>query len=287
MGAVTEPGYSYAPPAAPPPGRRRMLTWVVVAWIVVLTGLSVWSVRHDPPTVPEQRTLTQALPELQQAVGAVVAAAGGEGRALVLGELRLDETCRVTPVRQGVDAGRDVTVYVRDGEEHGALDALSADLPEAYAARVSTGRGDTRFTLHADAGNFIGIDAQGAAGSRALTVHVSTGCRPAPSGGVHPTEPSPGQSPQFVVPALSALHVATVPAVTTQTATCPHGDIATTFVYGDLPAPANVGAALQPLASGGAVLYADQDTWTFESGAESLTAFKSGDSLRLTATRGC
>ena len=72
-----------------------------VAWGVVVAGVAVWSVGHSPATVPEQRTIGQAMPELQQAAGVVYAAASGPGRAVVLGGLQVATGCRVTPVRHG------------------------------------------------------------------------------------------------------------------------------------------------------------------------------------------
>src|SRR4051812_34529805 len=102
MAAVTGSKPSHPPPTAARAGRRRWLTAGAVVWIVVVAALSVWSVRHDPATVEEQRDMAQALPELQRAVGVVFAAADGSGQGVVLGDLALHRSCRITPVRHGL-----------------------------------------------------------------------------------------------------------------------------------------------------------------------------------------
>jgi hypothetical protein len=220
MAAVTEPVYRFPPPDAPGRRRRRRLVRVaLIAWILMVAGLAWWSVRHDPATVADQRDLGLALPQLQRASGVVVAAAGGAGRAVVVGELRLTQACQVTPVRAGVNAARDVTVYVPDSEAHGALDAVAAGLPADYRAVVSTGRAGTTFSLHADAGQFIGIDARARAGDQALTLRVSTGCRPLPAGRLERADPPAGDPPAALTSVLTALHAAPPGPATTGPAT--------------------------------------------------------------------
>jgi hypothetical protein len=163
MAAVTLPGYDYAaPPAAsaPPKRRRWWLVGLVVVWILVVAGLGVWSVRNDPPTVPEQRDIAQALPVLDRATGALFAAAtAGTDRAVVLGELRIARDCTITPVRQGAEATRDVTVHVAADRALTVLEEIAAALPGDYRAEAGDSSGGRRVGLHADAGGFVGIDA--------------------------------------------------------------------------------------------------------------------------------
>lgn len=203
MAAVTGPGSGFPPPVQG--RRRRVLVGVAVAWGVVLAGLAVWSVGHSPATVPEQRTIGQAVPELQQAAGVVFAAAAGPGRAVVLGGLQVASGCRVTPVRHGDSASRDVTVYVRAGEQRGDIETIAAALPARYQVEVTPSRGGTQFTLHADAGNFIGIDMDATVGDSALTLRVSSGCRPVGAGGVDRADPGAGPAPGVLGTALAAL----------------------------------------------------------------------------------
>nr|BFE67499.1 hypothetical protein GCM10020092_008000 [Actinoplanes digitatis] len=120
------PGYQYPPPpAAERPKRRWWLTAIVVAWALALAGFGVWSVRHDPPTVAEQRDIAEALPVLQRATGAVFAAADAPDRVVTLGPVEFDKGCALTPVWAGVEASRDITVRVRPGEAPAALEAIA------------------------------------------------------------------------------------------------------------------------------------------------------------------
>jgi hypothetical protein len=245
MAAVTGPEFSFPPPAVPRSGaRRRWLIGIVVAWIVVVATLAYWSVDHDPATVPEQRTIAQALPDLRRAAGVVFAAATGPERAVVLGELELTTDCRLTPVRRGVKAVRDVTVYGRTAAERTDLEEISAALPAPYRSYVAIGKGGTRFTLHADAGDFIGIDAEAAVGARVLTLRLSTDCRPGTATDPGRADPEAGPAPAALGGALRALGVST-PAVgdsvEKQTITCPGGAVAGTYTDGCRPHPVRPG----------------------------------------------
>ncbi|MET0422797.1 MAG: hypothetical protein ABW046_02910, partial [Actinoplanes sp.] len=192
---MTGPRSSPPPASGRWPRRRIWLASLVGAWIVVVAGLGVWSVRHEPATVPEQRNISQAVPELQKAAGVTLAAAGGPGRAVVLEDLRYAEDCDVTPVRTGVIATRDVTLQVAEGGARAALDAVAAALPERYQALVAGGRGGTRFSLHAVAGNFLVIDSSADAGTRVLRLRLSTGCRPLGDETTDPEGPAAGAVP--------------------------------------------------------------------------------------------
>jgi hypothetical protein len=324
MAAVTEPGYSPPPPAAPPrpAGRRRVFIGAVVAWIVILVGLAVWSVRHDPPTVPEQRDIQQALPELQRAVGVVFAAASGPGRAAVLGDLQAAQDCRITPVRAGILAVRDVTVHVRAGEARAAVDAIAAALPKNYRATVSAGRGGTRFALHADAGEFIGIDASSDAGAQVLTLRASTDCRPLGSGPLDRSDPAAGPPPAVLDATLRALGAPgvagragspaggslsggpSVPAVSgapagaagqggtgegvvVRAVACPGGGTAASYLVQGVAAPADLGRSLRSVVSGASVIRADPAVWAYRTGNDSVVIEVDARRLSVTASTSC
>ncbi len=293
MAAVTEPVGSI-----PPPGKRRrprVLLWVVVAWGVVVAGVAVWSVGHSPATVPEQRTIGQAMPELQQAAGAAFAAAAGPGRAVVLGELQVASGCRVTPVRRGDSVTRDVTVYVRAGEQGGDIAAIAAALPARYQVELTPSRGGTQFTLHADAGNFIGIDMTATVGDAALTLRVSTGCRPIGDGGVNRADPSAGPAPAALGAALTALdapETATRPGsggagVTVQSVRCPAGGTAGTYTIDGVATPKDWAQRLGRVASGAAVVRSDTGRWAYRTGNDSVVVVNGGPSLRISASTAC
>src|SRR5687768_349061 len=72
MAAVTGPVFGYSGPPAESDGARRRRWWLgglVAVWVLVLGGLAFWSADTGPPTVPEQRDISQAVPELEKAAG--------------------------------------------------------------------------------------------------------------------------------------------------------------------------------------------------------------------------
>nr|WP_296068305.1 hypothetical protein [uncultured Actinoplanes sp.] len=282
MGAGTD----YVPSAEPDrPRRRGWVIAVVALWIVVVAGLAFWSVGHERATVPEQRDINQAVPDVQRAAGVVFAASGGPGRAVTLGELTISTNCRVTPVRAGVAATRDISLQVRAGEARAALEAIATALPANYRADVAVGRGGTRFSLHADAGNFVAIDSDSDAGARDLTVRVSSGCRPhgpqAPPSG----DPSPIPSPPPVLDAvLRALNSSGKPDV--RTITCPDGGTAGTYVVEDIPAPADLPGRLRFLGVTD-VVRDDDDVRAYRTGTDSVVVTPEENRLRVAVSTAC
>jgi hypothetical protein len=267
--------------------RRRMLVAVVVAWGVVVAGLAAWAIGHDPATVPEQRTIGQALPAFRAAVGSVFAAAGGPGRAVVLDELRVQTGCRVTPVRHGVALTRDVTVYVRAGDQRGDIEVIAAALPAGYRAQVTSSEGGTRFGLHADAGSFIAVDLQADVGDAALTVEVSSGCRPVGDAGVDRSDPGAGPAPTALGAVLTLLGAPGATGVTTQGVSCPGGATAGTYTVGGVKAPGDWRKRLGSVASGTAVVRADPTRWAYRAGDVSVVVVSDGTGLRISVTGSC
>ncbi|WP_373688928.1 hypothetical protein [Verrucosispora sioxanthis] len=86
----------------PPAAGSRLPRWLIAAtalWAVLLAGLTWMSSAEDPPTVREQRTLSQAGPVVDGAIGELVAAAGGGVPALSPPEV--DRGCRISPFADG------------------------------------------------------------------------------------------------------------------------------------------------------------------------------------------
>jgi hypothetical protein len=254
---------------------------------VVLVVLAVWSVRHDPPSVPEQRDITRALPFLERGAGAMVAAADGDGRAVVLEDVDFDRGCRITPVRLGVQASREVTVYVRADQAPAALDAIAGALPAGFHARVRHSPTGMRHDLYADAGGFVAIDATAGFGDTVLTLRASTGCRPGAAGvDLSPTDPSAGGTPDAFLTALSALGGGPAGAAGRE-APCPSGGVARTVMSGDLPAPPDLGRALEGVVATTAVVEADPRLWAYRDGGVSVVVTEADGRVRVFATTGC
>jgi hypothetical protein len=289
-GGVTVPGYPWAaPPAAPPsppaPPRRWWLIGTVAAWALILGIVAIWSAAHDPPTVPEQRTVAEALPVLQRATGAVLAAAAGPGRAVVLGRTKLADGCRITPVRDGVEATRDVTMYVQAGQARPALDAVAKGLPAGYRARVARIGSGARVGLQADAGSYVAVYADTLANAQVVTVEVATGCRPPAGTALDLGEPQTGAPPIGFTAALRALGVAGE--TTTTAVRCPGGGVAATYTVERGSAPADVGRSLQPALGGATVVRADPDGWAYRTGSDSVVVLRDGTALHVSATTPC
>jgi hypothetical protein len=258
---------------------------VVVAWIVAVVALGVWSVRRDRATVPEQRDIRAGVADLQRTSGVLFAAALGDGRVAVLGALDLEQGCRITPVRSGTLASRDVTLYVREGDARTVLDAVAAGLPSGYAARVADVRGGTRLGLHADAGNFIGIDGTAQASAKVLTLRVSTGCRP-DNGSVDRSDPAAGAAPAVLGKVLDGLGASTG-ARSVQAVACPDGGVAATYFVDDVAMPRDLSGRLRKISAGAQLVRDDASAWAFGSGNESVAVVPDEQKLRISVSVGC
>ncbi|MFG1605700.1 hypothetical protein [Actinoplanes sp. NPDC049265] len=274
------------PPTEQPRVRRPGLIAVVVAWILVVAGLGLWSVWHDPPTVPEQRDIAAAMPVLQEAAGAVFAAASdGRDRAAEIDDVRVRRGCRVTPVRSGVEATRTVTVYVRGDGALPVLEAIAAALPAGYHARADASTTGRRVGLEADAGGYVAIDARAEASSQVVPIEVSTGCRP--DGDLELESPSLVKPPAQLVAALRALGQDEAAAAGSSTVSCPSGGSGRTYTVDGVPPPRDLGVALQPVVGGASVVRAEPSGWAYLIDGVAVAVVKQGSTLRLSVTEPC
>ncbi|WIM96132.1 hypothetical protein ACTOB_008293 [Actinoplanes oblitus] len=270
------------------PGRKRRRRWpaaVVAGWIVVLAGISWWSVRHDPATVPEQQDLGEAMPALRAATGTLLAAAGDGPWAVRLGAPRA-ETCELTPVRDGTDAGQDIFLYVPEGQARTALNEVAAALPERYRAAVVPTRAGTRLSLLADAGAFIAIEAQAQAADQVLTLSVDTGCRPGKPDrtgtSAAPVAPA-GAVPALLGETVAALGGVAGSGVSVQEIGCPAGGTAATYraaAGASGGRPRGVPDGVTPVWSGAA-------GWAYRKGPASVVVDASGERLQVSVTTPC
>ncbi|GIM93577.1 hypothetical protein Ato02nite_053700 [Paractinoplanes toevensis] len=249
----------------------------------MLGGLSVWSVGHEKASVPEQRDIADAVPELQQAAGVLITAADGDGRALVLGGLELIGNCRITPLRSGVVAARDLTVYVPEGAARTALEAIADGLPPGYRAELASDKGGTRLGFHADAGNFIGIDGKAEATAKVLTLRLSSGCRPDSDRIPGETDPDAGAPPAAFQAVLAALGGGTA-APEVQAVNRPDGGVAASWSV-ELDEPADLAGRLRTVSAGAALLRSDASAWAYRAGDTSVVVVPDGKNVRVTATQ--
>lgn len=190
-------------PPAPASRRRRLVTVLVVAWVLALVGAGVWYSFHGSPTVREQTTIASAQPRVDEAVGRVLAAAG-TGPVPAVSGYEKTEDCRVTPVRAGARYERSVRLYTRVGGERALLGRIAAGLPGGYQAKLH------RDSLVADAGYYVAV--VGAVEQPGVVqVIASTGCRPlghAPA--IDPAGEPPAADRAAIDQVLHALGVGTV-----------------------------------------------------------------------------
>ncbi|WP_030490113.1 hypothetical protein [Micromonospora chokoriensis] len=279
-GAVQTGWASPAGPAAPAPARsrRRWLLVATTAWAVLLAGLTWTSARNDPPTVREQRSLDQAGPVVDRAVGELARAAGAAG-LLELGPARIASGCRVTPFADGARLRREVGVLAPAGDEQAVLAGIAERLPASWRAGVGRGLGGPE--LRADAGEFVAVEGRPTVDGR-LRLIVDTGCRPVGDGYPPTSATAAGPETAALTAALRALDRPDA-APELVTAPCPGGGLARTVRSSVGPGPA---AALAPLA-GNAPLLDQPPVYAYRAGDVTVLAEISPDATRLAATVGC
>ncbi|TCB99081.1 hypothetical protein E0H26_06660 [Micromonospora zingiberis] len=285
MSSAAQPGY--APPSGPQPPEpgRRWPRWLVVstvAWAVLLAGLTWYSARNDPPTVREQRSMAQAAPRVNGAVGELVAAASGTVYALLPEEF--EQGCRVTPFSEGAILRRHVELAVPPGEERAALERVADGLPPAWRAGVRLTPEGPR--LRADAGEFVAVQGRSVADGR-IRLTVETGCRPndADSVTLLPLY-SPGVESTALNDALTALGAPLAQAETVMQVSCPGGAVARTVRVTAGPATTSPQAALAPLA-GGTPAVATPELYAYRRDGVSVLVEVNPDGMVLSATTGC
>jgi hypothetical protein len=205
-----------------------------VAWALVLGVIAYASVDRDAPTVRDQRSIGEARPIVDRAVGEVAKAAGSDVVLHISGyEVRDD--CRITPVRPGRTLERDVTIYTREADGPALLDRIAERLPEGYAARARHAKG--RDTLRADAGEFVAVSG-GVTAPGVVILTVDTGCRPPAD---LPAAPQPTAEDRETAGQVLAALGGTVSEVSVASAPCPGGGTVRTVEIrgepGDPPRP--------------------------------------------------
>jgi hypothetical protein len=278
----------YAPSTGPdePAPKRRPARWLLaatVAWAVLLAGLTWMSVRRDPPTVREQRTLTEAGPVVDRAVGELVAAVGDRG-AVALVPDRIQRGCRVTPLMDGAELERAVDVLVPGAGGRELLAGIADRLPADWRAGVRVTTEGPR--LRADAGDFVSVEGA-VTGDGRVRLTAGTGCRPEGSGYRPPTAPA-GPEADALALALRALGGPAAPPPDLLAAPCPAGgDRQARTVRTTIDAlAASPATALAPLAAGATVV--DTPTvYAYRRDAVAVVIDRTGDRVVATATTRC
>ncbi|TDC31395.1 hypothetical protein, partial [Micromonospora sp. KC213] len=280
----------WAPPSGPPEptprrGWPRWLLAVTVLWAVLLGALTWWSVRTDPPTVREQRSIGQAAPVVERAVGELVTAIGDGAWALAA--TRYEPGCRVTPMADGATLIGGVTVFVPEGGERALLERVADRLPASWRAGVRAGSAGPR--LRADAGEFVAVEGR-TAGAGRIEFEADTGCRPVDRPYQAPALGAGGPPLDAVTEAARALGRSAPTSGESLSVACPAGGRATTTVVTAGPAPVDL-AGLRPLAAlssaHSAVLLDAPEVYAYRRGPMVVLADATGEELRLAASTPC
>ncbi|SCL63363.1 hypothetical protein GA0070606_3781 [Micromonospora citrea] len=283
MNGVVEAGQAPSTGPGRPASPRRWLPWLLagtVAWAVLLAALTWTSVRDDPPTVREQRTLTEAGPVVDRAVGELFAAAGDTA---VPTPPEVERGCRVTPFAEGATLTRGVDVFVPVGSERELLERVADRLPGSWRAGVRV-TSDDGPRLRADAGEFVTVSGRVDADGR-VRLTADTGCRPVGDGYVAPAVGADGGQAEALAGALRALGAPAGPAPALLGAPCPAGGAVRTARAAAVAAPASPAAVLAPVA--GVPLLDTAHAYAYRRGDVVVVADLSGDSVVVSATTGC
>ncbi|MEV6814546.1 hypothetical protein [Micromonospora sp. NPDC051296] len=253
-----------------------------MAWAVLLAGLTWMSARNDRPTVREQRTLVQAVPVVDGAIGELVAAASGAVPALVPPEV--DRGCRITPFAEGATLKRQVELAVPGGEERALLEGIADRLPPAWRAGVRVTSEGPR--LRADAGEFVTVQGRPVADGR-VRLTVDTGCRLTGNDDYLASGPgAAGAEVQALTEALRALGASATDPEVLVTAPCPGGGVARTVRSASGPVSTSPQAALAPLA-GGTPVVETPEVYAYRRDGVAVLVDLHPDEMLLSATTGC
>ncbi|MEU4779530.1 hypothetical protein [Micromonospora sp. NPDC023633] len=269
-------------PGQPTPSRRwwRWLLAATVAWAVLLAALTWVSVRDDPPTVREQRSLTEAGPVVDRAAGALVVAAGDTA---VLTPPEIERGCRVTPFADGATLTRGVDVFVPVGLERSLLQRVADRLPESWRAGVRVTSEDGP-RLRADAGEFVTVSGEVEADGL-VRLTVDTGCRPVGDGYAAPAVGADDEETQALAAALRALGGPPGSTPELVVAPCPTRGTARTARSAGVPAPPSPADALAPVAR--LPMLNTAQAYAYRHGAAMVVADLSGDQVVVTVNTGC
>ncbi|GIJ28665.1 hypothetical protein Vqi01_38270 [Micromonospora qiuiae] len=252
-----------------------------MAWAVLLAGLTWFSTRNDPPTVREQRTLAEAGPVVDGAIGELVAAAFDAVPVLMPPEIH--RGCRVTPFADGATLSREVELAVPGGEERALLERIAERLPTTWRAGVRVTTDGPR--LRADAGEFVVVRGRPVADGR-IRLIVDTGCRLVGDGYVRPGPGAAGAEVGVLAEALRALGGSAAGTEAAVTAPCPGGGIVRTAWSGVGEPATSPQAALASLA-GGAPVVQTPELYAYRRDGVAVLADLHPDGVRVGATSGC
>ncbi|MFC6015269.1 hypothetical protein ACFP2T_03545 [Plantactinospora solaniradicis] len=278
-----------APPGQPdPPGTQRRRRWLaagLAGWIVVLLVATYVSVRHDDPTVREQRSIEQAGPVVDRALGDLVAAAGPDV-VVELAERRLRTGCEITLFRSGAAIDAAITIRAPEAEAPEVLDRIASRLPATYQAGVRHRSDGAADALRADAGEFVAVEGE-LVEPGVVSLTVQTGCRPTSGESDDRMTPPPSSTDEDPVRVLTALGATDLDPVDLIAVDCPgQGTVRTARSAGRGTSTGPPGAVL-PRPVGTVVVTDTPEVYAYRAGAVSVVVESGDGRIRVATTTGC
>lgn len=259
---------------------------MVAGWAVLLLGATAFSALRDEPTVREQRSLAQARPIVDRAVGELVAAAGPDP-VVELGQQRLDTDCRLTVLRRGESLTASVALHTPEADGPGLLDRIAQRLPAGYRPSVWHSADGADHTLHADAGEFVAVSGD-VVSPGLVRLTVRTGCRPASPEQRHAVAPlPPDPADNEPVRVLAAIGATDPTPVELTAARCPDGGFVRTARATGQGAPAESPGALLPRPAGTVVVTDTPESYAYRAGRLHVVVEAVDGTTRVAVTSGC
>jgi hypothetical protein len=259
---------------------RKPRLWITVGavlWAVFLVGAGTWAARNGEPTVREQTTIVEALPTVDRAVAAMVAAAAGPRAVVGVGGYERTESACDAGNRTGERYHRVATVYVTPGTEGEMIDRVGGGLPRDWDAVVRHSGGV--HALRADAGFYVRLTGSVAEPGE-LRFTADTGCRM--RGGTLPRPPAAG-SPPSAADVLARLGVAGGGQASFAVRCASRSDLSAITVSAPRPSGPLAGA----LPSGVEPILKRENLLVFTSGGVGYAVRLRAEDVQVTAASGC
>ena len=139
--------------------------------------------------------------------------------------------------------------------------------------------------MHADAGNFIGIDTALDATAKAITLRLTSGCRPGPASAVDKRDPAAAAAPVVLTTVLTGLG-APQPAPQVRAVACPDGGVAASYAVA-VPPPADLASRMRTVSAGATVVRSDDAAWAYRKNGVSVVVVPDGEQVRVSVGTGC
>ncbi|MGH8791444.1 MAG: hypothetical protein ACRDXX_02195 [Stackebrandtia sp.] len=264
---------------------RKAAVWIGL-WALAVVVLAFLA--PSAATVREQTEAPDAIGDLDAAVGDAAGLLTGKPYAYAVGQLRSEGECDITPVRDGVEYSRSVTVYAEEADVPVVVEELAEGLQDRYDLTSAWSGDRARYT--GEISSYVLLELL--SGENTVTWTARTGCRPA-GGAVAQLLPD-YQPPAAAVALLAELTGAETAQWSLSSAQCgdlagPGGATRTARAAATLPddADADVSGAVELAPEGASIVVARSDLVAFRLGDASTAITLSNRKVSVNSTVDC